>query len=100
MKWQIEQTPEGLAMSVALCLRSGLHARPAAKIAHEARRYASDIRIIGETDAAADAKSVVDILSLNATPDSRVTFLARGEDARQALEGLADCLVAVQDAHG
>ncbi|MDR1856293.1 MAG: HPr family phosphocarrier protein [Desulfovibrio sp.] len=86
-------------MSVPLSMRSGLHARPAAKIAQEAQRYESDIRILGAEETA-DAKSMLDILTLDTTPDASVTFLAQGEDARQALSGLAVCLDAVQQSDG
>ena len=59
----IEETPRGLALRLTLNLRGGLHARPAARLAQEAQRYAADIQLIGETGEV-DAKSMLDILSL------------------------------------
>lgn len=92
----IEQTPRGLALQVSLCLRSGLHARPAARLAQEAQRYTSAIWLICD-DSEADAKSMLDILSLAAPGDADVTLLADGADAREALKGLANFLTDLED---
>lgn len=63
----IEETPRGLALRLTLNLRGGLHARPAARLAQEAQRYAADIQLIGETGEV-DAKSMLDILSWRPRP--------------------------------
>ena len=63
MEDAIEQTPRGLALRVCLNLRNGLHARPAARLAQEAQRYAASIQLISDTGEV-DAKSMLDILSL------------------------------------
>ncbi|WP_165069314.1 HPr family phosphocarrier protein [Desulfovibrio sp. ZJ200] len=96
MEDAIEITPRGLALRVSLCLRGGLHARPAARLAQEAQRYSSAIQLISETGAA-DAKSMLDILSLAPPADAELTLLADGEDAREALCGLARFLTTLQE---
>ncbi|MDE5879611.1 MAG: HPr family phosphocarrier protein, partial [Desulfovibrio sp.] len=72
------------------------HARPAARLAKAARRYYSDIRCITETGAA-DAKSMLDLLSLAPPSHSQLLLLANGEDARAALLDLGGVLADLQD---
>lgn len=96
MEYAIEQTPRGLALRVGLHLRNGLHARPAARIAQEARRFAADILLRSATGEV-DAKSMLDILSLAPAPGAELTLLANGADAREALEALARLLAALRD---
>ena len=94
MNMSIEETPEGLALPLTLRLKGGLHARPAARLAQEAQRFTAEISLRSD-DASADAKSMLDILSL--PEESRITLLASGDDARQALEALASCLDSLRD---
>ena len=95
----IEETPRGLALRLTLNLRGGLHARPAARLAQEAQRYAADIQLIGETGEV-DAKSMLDILSLAPPANAELILLAKGDDAREALHGLARFLTTLQEEHG
>ena len=90
----IEETPRGLALRLTLNLRGGLHARPAAR--QEAQRYAADIQLIGETGEV-DAKSMLDILSLAPPANAELILLAKGDDAREALHGLARFLTTLQE---
>ncbi|WP_027719877.1 HPr family phosphocarrier protein [uncultured Desulfovibrio sp.] len=92
----IEETPRGLALRLTFNLRGGLHARPAARLAQEAQRYAADIQLIGET-CEVDAKSMLDILSLAPPSNAELTLLAKGDDAREALHGLARFLTTLQE---
>lgn len=66
----------------------GLHARPAGKISQEAQRYAAAITIYSR-DAEADAKSILDVLTLAAPQGTELTLRAHGPDAALALEGLS-----------
>ncbi len=71
----IEETPRGLALRLTLNLRGGLHARPAARLAQEAQRYAADIQLIGETGVV-DAKRMLVIHSLSPPSNAVLTLLA------------------------
>ncbi len=71
-------------LEVCVLNEQGLHARPAAKLAQEAQKFASDIRLV-MGDQSVDAKSVLDILSLAAGRGCGLEILAQGEDAREAL---------------
>jgi phosphocarrier protein len=74
-----------IRMDVSVCQEMGLHARPAAQLAREAGAFQSEVylELDGER---ADAKSVLDILSLAATRGTTLTVAAFGPDAAQAVE--------------
>lgn len=92
----IEETPEGARLTLKLLLRNGLHARPAARIAKEAQRYRSSIRIVADSGEA-DAKSILDVLSLAVPRDSVCTVEARGPDAREAVAAVGTLFLREQD---
>ena len=65
----------------------GLHARPAAKLAQAALQFEADIKLLTE-DASADAKSILDILSLSATKGTHMTIRCTGPDATEAAKAI------------
>lgn len=65
----------------------GLHARPAGKLAQKAQSFRSEIYLLAGENRA-DAKSILDVLTLAAGPGEVVQILARGEDAGEALDSL------------
>lgn len=67
----------------------GLHARPAAKIAKEAQKFSSAIRILMD-DREIDAKSILDILSLAAPRGTALSLKAEGKDAAEAVHSIAE----------
>jgi phosphocarrier protein FPr len=69
----------------------GLHARPAAVLANLAQKYESDIRLKRGNDQA-NAKSVMAIMGLEVLEGHKVQVIARGPDAGQAAEELAEAL--------
>jgi len=66
----------------------GLHARAAAKIVQTSSQFQSRIRII-KNGREADAKSMLDILTLSCPRGTRIELLAEGKDAAEALAALA-----------
>ena len=66
----------------------GLHARPAGKISQEAQRYQCSITV-HSCDAEADAKSILDLLSLAAPQGTELTLRAHGPDAVDAISGVS-----------
>jgi len=66
----------------------GLHIRPAYSIAQVAGRFESEIEIVKDGQSV-NGKSVLEILMLAATQGTLLTVVARGRDARQAVEALA-----------
>jgi len=66
----------------------GIHARPAAALADTARRYKSVVEIVRPSGKAADAKSVVALLGLEIERGDSIRIVARGADAKVAVEAL------------
>jgi phosphocarrier protein HPr len=65
----------------------GLHARPAALFVQTAKRYAANITVrTGERQA--NAKSIMQVLTLGAKQGSELTLQAEGDDSDQALQAL------------
>lgn len=84
---EIVETGRGLSVEFTMNEHHTLHSRPSAKLAQTARKFKSDILLIGE-NGEVDAKSMLDILSLAPEPNAKLHFLAKGPDAREALETL------------
>ena len=66
----------------------GLHARAAAKIVQISNEFQSHIRII-KNGREADAKSMLDILTLSCPQGTKIEVCAEGEDAAEAIAALA-----------
>ena len=81
------------AEPVSLPNPSGLHARPAAVLATQAKKFKSEIRIARGTDEA-NAKSVVAIMGLSTQQGDAITVKASGPDAREAVRSLSALLAA------
>ena len=75
---------------ITLTIKSkvGLHARPAALFVREAARFKSAITV-HNGDKQANAKSILNILALEANSGSVITVRAEGEDADAALKALS-----------
>lgn len=75
---------------ITLTIKSkvGLHARPAALFVREAAKFKSAITV-HNGDKQANAKSILNILALEANSGSVITVRAEGEDADAALQALA-----------
>jgi phosphocarrier protein FPr/phosphocarrier protein len=80
-----------LSDEVTLPNPAGMHARPAAVFAAEAKKYKSDIRLLRGSDSA-NAKSVVSIMVLATKFGDKVRVQAAGPDAGEAAGALARLL--------
>ena len=67
--------------------RQGLHARPAATFVQIASRYDSKIMVKKDTETV-NGKSIMGILMLGAHFNSKITLVADGEDAAEAINEL------------
>ncbi len=90
------ETPPDAKRSATVRIDNGLHMRPVMAFVDVANRYASDILIRREPGAdhegrlEADGKSLYQVIEL-AAPDGTVLHLeARGNDAEQAVNELAE----------
>ncbi|NMB28167.1 MAG: HPr family phosphocarrier protein [Tissierellia bacterium] len=69
----------------------GLHARPAAVFVQTANKFISNIYIeSGGTKV--DGKSIIGVMSLGAFNGEEITLIAKGEDAKEAIEELAELI--------
>ncbi|MEW9582518.1 phosphoenolpyruvate--protein phosphotransferase [Paraburkholderia sp. DGU8] len=77
-----------LSGEITLPNPAGLHARPAAVVAAQAKKYTSDIRLLVDGKSA-NAKSVVAIMVLGTKLGDALRVEARGPDAHEAASALA-----------
>ena len=66
----------------------GLHARPAASLARVAQGFAAEVRL-NTGRRSANAKSILDILSLAADSQAELLLTCRGADACEAGEAMS-----------
>lgn len=86
----IHETEDGLQVTVEVRAPLGLHARPAGRLVAEAQQFSAELIVRTPTEQA-DAKSILDILSLAVPHGAILELCGKGCDARPALERLA-CL--------
>ncbi|MFH1395614.1 MAG: HPr family phosphocarrier protein [Candidatus Omnitrophota bacterium] len=72
--------------------KTGLHARPAALFVQIANKYDSEITII-KGEQAVNGKSIMGILMLAAEKGARISIIAKGEDAEDAIKELTQILL-------
>lgn len=72
--------------------KQGLHARPAALFVQIANKFDCDITVFKGREKV-NGKSIMGIMMLEAGKGSRVTIIANGEDAEQAVKELEHLLL-------
>lgn len=75
--------------SVVVSLEAGLQARPAAQFVQEANRFSSDL-FLEKDNKRINAKSIMGLMSLAITKDTKVKLIAEGSDAEEAIESLTE----------
>lgn len=73
--------------TVEIVNKLGLHARAAAKMVTLASKFAADVRV-RKDGREVSGKSIMGVMMLAAAMGSRITLIAEGEDAAQALDEL------------
>jgi multiphosphoryl transfer protein len=82
-----EAGPTVTSEAIVLPNPNGLHARPAAVLSSMAKTFKSDIRLqLGERSA--NARSVTSLMALETARGDKVLLVAKGPDAREALNKL------------
>lgn len=72
---------------VVVVSSKGLHARAAAKVVQLAQRFPCSLELVGPLGAA-DAKSILGLLMLEAVPGTRLRLRAEGPGAEEAAQAL------------
>jgi phosphocarrier protein FPr len=86
-----DASPARVSDPVVVPNPTGLHARPAAVLAAAARRFRSDVRLRRDGDEA-NAKSVTSLMGMEILQGHRVSVVASGPDAEEALAALVGLL--------
>ncbi|GIO09921.1 hypothetical protein J31TS6_59490 [Brevibacillus reuszeri] len=76
---------------VTILNKTGLHARPASEFVKLAARFESEITILVGTKVA-NAKSIINVLSLAATMGTVFTLRAVGPDEAEAIDALSSLI--------
>jgi phosphotransferase system HPr (HPr) family protein len=71
-----------------------LHARPAGLFVRQAARFAATIQVAANGKSA-NAKSILEVLGLGATGGTELSLSASGDDAAEAVQGLAKVVAAL-----
>ena len=77
-----------IAREVTVTNNVGLHARPATFFIQKANSYKSTVWV-EKDDRSVNAKSLLGVLSLGIVKGMTITLIADGNDAADAIEGLA-----------
>ena len=77
-----------LTREVTILNRQGMHARPAMQLVETSGRFGSAIRIRKGAQSV-NAKSIMEVMTLEAVKGTLLTFEAEGDDAPEALDALA-----------
>ncbi len=78
-------------ITITIKNKVGLHARPASLFVQAANKYKSDIRVTNiSNNTTANAKSILNVLTLGANQGCEINMKAEGEDADEALAALKE----------
>src|SRR3954447_25842877 len=89
----MSQDPQVARRQVEITNALGLHLRPADKFVRLAHQFKSEIRVHHE-GREINGKSILDLTTLAAECGTRLDLEARGPDAEQAVEALAELVLA------
>lgn len=78
-----------VSKTISVIHRQGLHARPAALFVQQAKRFVSKVTV-KKGRKSVDGKSIMGLLTLAAHQGSRISILADGPDAGEALDQLIE----------
>jgi phosphocarrier protein len=86
-------------VSVTVRNRNGLHARPSSVLAETALRFADTSLMLRRAETEVDAKSIMELLLLEAGPGTELTLIARGPEAEEAVAALQNLFEREFDLH-
>lgn len=78
-------------MEVMITNATGLHARPAAQFVQKAASFKSKIKIAGNNKVA-DAKSILAVMGMGLTQNTKLTIAADGEDEEKCIAALKELI--------
>lgn len=91
-----ESPANGSELEATFVIRNehGLHARPSAMLVAEAKKYNAEIKVqnLDRNSDLVSAKSMMKIVALGVTKGHHLRFVATGEQAKEALEGIGKAI--------
>jgi phosphocarrier protein len=81
---------EATKVKVTVRNKNGLHARPSSVLAEAALRYPDTAITVRREETEVDAKSIMELLMLEAACGTELTLAATGPRAREALDELEE----------
>ncbi|MGL1892712.1 MAG: HPr family phosphocarrier protein [Spirochaetaceae bacterium] len=75
---------------------TGLHTRPAKRLATEAKKFESDIKIVF-SEKEANAKSLLKLMKLGISQNSKLELICEGSDEVEALSHVKEFLLNLED---
>ncbi len=76
--------------------KTGIHARPASMLAKLINTFKSDVRIVNENKTA-NAKSIINIMSMGLVQGSEITIKINGEDEQEAMNSIENFIKNLKD---
>ena len=85
-----------VSKEVVVINSTGLHARPATLLVKKASSFKSDVSI-EFNGKKANVKSLIGVLSLGVTKDSKITVMASGDDETLAVEEIVKLIDSLEE---
>ena len=91
-----ENVTEGIEAVFTVRNEHGLHARPAAVLVNEVKKYHASVAVqnLDRDSQLVSAKSLMKVVALGVVKGHRLRFVATGEDAQKAIEGIGAAIEA------
>jgi len=82
--------------NITIVNNTGIHARPASQLVKLISTFTSDVKIVSENKTA-NAKSIINIMSLGLIQGSVITIRIDGEDEKAAMDALSNFMSNLKD---
>lgn len=82
--------------NITIVNSTGIHARPASQLVKLINTFKSDVKIVSENKTA-NAKSIINIMSMGLIQGSEITVRVDGEDEKAAMEGIENFILNLKE---
>ncbi|MBK5240814.1 HPr family phosphocarrier protein [Clostridium sp.] len=82
--------------NITIVNNTGIHARPASQLVKLINTFKSDVKIVSGNKTA-NAKSIINIMSMGLIQGSEITVRIDGEDEKAAMEGISNFILNLKE---
>lgn len=82
--------------NITIVNNTGIHARPASQLVKLINTFKSDVKIVSENKTA-NAKSIINIMSMGLIQGSEIILRIDGEDEKSAMEGIENFILNLKE---